>query len=295
MSVQSNPRVAVLGCGLMGSAIARALSAAGHEVVVWNRTPDKARALIAPGVHVAASPMAAVESTPLVINTLLDYGTFRAVIEGVELGHTTVVNLSTGSPEQAVEVDTLLTARGATYLDGAILAYPEDIGSPDCLIVYSGPKATFHEWEDTLIALGGAARHVTEEIGGANVIDVGLAGAFFLAAQLAFIESATYARHNGVSGRSLRELTTSVLRSLEEQVNRALEDFDSGAYETDQATIDIYAEASRSWNGAVQASGHRAHLLGAATEVLAAAQRAGLGNLGLPAIAKLLGEPSDSR
>ena len=34
--------VTCVGLGLMGSALARALLAAGHEVSVWNRTPEKA-------------------------------------------------------------------------------------------------------------------------------------------------------------------------------------------------------------------------------------------------------------
>jgi len=33
--------VSVIGLGAMGSAIAKAFIASGHDVTVWNRSPDK--------------------------------------------------------------------------------------------------------------------------------------------------------------------------------------------------------------------------------------------------------------
>jgi len=53
-----SPRVAVLGTGKMGSAIARRLFEAGNDVTVWNRTRERAEQL---GVgHVAATPAEAI-------------------------------------------------------------------------------------------------------------------------------------------------------------------------------------------------------------------------------------------
>jgi 3-hydroxyisobutyrate dehydrogenase len=49
-------RVAVVGLGDMGSRIAAQLLSAGHGVVVWNRTPDKAGPLVELGAKHAATP-----------------------------------------------------------------------------------------------------------------------------------------------------------------------------------------------------------------------------------------------
>lgn len=49
-------RVGILGIGSMGRAIALRLLRSGHEVVVWNRTRDKAEALASDGARVAESP-----------------------------------------------------------------------------------------------------------------------------------------------------------------------------------------------------------------------------------------------
>ena len=40
--------VTVIGTGVMGSALARALAGAGHQVTAWNRTRSRALPLLAP-------------------------------------------------------------------------------------------------------------------------------------------------------------------------------------------------------------------------------------------------------
>ena len=65
-------RVAVLGLGAMGSRIAAQLLSAGHEVVVWNRTPAKAEPLVELGAEAAASPAEAARGADLVVTMLAD-------------------------------------------------------------------------------------------------------------------------------------------------------------------------------------------------------------------------------
>jgi 3-hydroxyisobutyrate dehydrogenase-like beta-hydroxyacid dehydrogenase len=48
--------IAVVGLGAMGSRIAARLLDAGHEIVVWNRTAEKAKALVDRGAVLAESP-----------------------------------------------------------------------------------------------------------------------------------------------------------------------------------------------------------------------------------------------
>src|SRR5712692_1429964 len=49
-------KIAFLGLGQMGAPMATRLLQAGHELTVWNRTPNRARALAAGGATVAGSP-----------------------------------------------------------------------------------------------------------------------------------------------------------------------------------------------------------------------------------------------
>ena len=68
--------VSVLGTGIMGAAMARNLAAEGHDVRVWNRTPEKAAGL---GAQVAPTPAEAVRDADVIITMLYDGGTVREV------------------------------------------------------------------------------------------------------------------------------------------------------------------------------------------------------------------------
>jgi 3-hydroxyisobutyrate dehydrogenase len=63
-------RVAVLGTGIMGSAMARNLVRAGLRTTVWDRSPSATAALAAAGAHAAASPEEAVRDARVVITML---------------------------------------------------------------------------------------------------------------------------------------------------------------------------------------------------------------------------------
>jgi 3-hydroxyisobutyrate dehydrogenase-like beta-hydroxyacid dehydrogenase len=48
-------QIGFIGLGHMGSAIAANILAAGHELTVWNRSPDPSQALAQKGAHIALS------------------------------------------------------------------------------------------------------------------------------------------------------------------------------------------------------------------------------------------------
>ena len=78
---QRAERVAVLGTGTMGAPMARNLLKAGFPVRVWNRTPDKARALATEGANLAETPADAVREAAFVITMLTDTAAVLAVME----------------------------------------------------------------------------------------------------------------------------------------------------------------------------------------------------------------------
>lgn len=66
----------------MGAAIAERLLSVGHAVSVWNRSADKAKALVAKGAKVAASPAALASETEMIITILSDGEAIDAVYRG---------------------------------------------------------------------------------------------------------------------------------------------------------------------------------------------------------------------
>src|SRR5436305_12781597 len=101
-------RLAVLGMGRMGHALAERLLGGDHEVTVWNRTPHKADDLVAKGAREGATPAAAAEQTEATFTSLTDDAAVRTVVagqDGVAAGPGDGVprDASTGAPAATAE------------------------------------------------------------------------------------------------------------------------------------------------------------------------------------------------
>src|SRR5689334_17380647 len=86
----------------MGRALAAATLAAGHPTVVWNRTPDKAEALVSRGAKLAPTVVEAVRGASIAVVSMTNYGAVRASVAqlaGWPAG--TLVNLSSGHAAEA--------------------------------------------------------------------------------------------------------------------------------------------------------------------------------------------------
>jgi len=76
------PPLAFIGLGKMGAAMAANLRKAGYPLTVWNRSADKAAPLIAAGARLAVSPGEAARAADIVISSLADDASFKAVVDG---------------------------------------------------------------------------------------------------------------------------------------------------------------------------------------------------------------------
>ena len=163
-------RIAVLGLGRMGSAIARCLSTQGYGPIVWNRSAEKAASFD----RCADSAVTAIEQASLVFISVTDYASTFAVLEPcatLNLEGRTIMQMSSGTPNEARALDAWVRERGGTYLDAAIVSYPHAIGGPQTLIFIAGPQATYDESSDIFRTLGGNSQYVGIAIGAAATLD----------------------------------------------------------------------------------------------------------------------------
>ncbi|MGW4350627.1 NAD(P)-dependent oxidoreductase [Nocardia sp. NPDC004582] len=288
-------RVAIVGCGLMGSALARTFAANDHIVAAWNRTHSRAEALADYGVRAERSIEKAIGTADLVVACTTTYDVLTASIAGCpDWSGKTLVNLTSGTPAEAETMQRWVGDRGGSYLDGSIASYPQDIGSSDAVICYSGPTATWNECRQILGCLAGTTRHISEHVTSANLM-LAWWGSFLTCCLAAYVESAAYAHSEGVSTTELRELTPLVFDLLHHALPEIATALDTGRHETDQATIDTFLDGTRAGLAVMNAAGHDARLLGAALENLTAASEIGLGNLGLSAQVAVLGRRGGDR
>jgi 3-hydroxyisobutyrate dehydrogenase-like beta-hydroxyacid dehydrogenase len=156
--------VAVVGLGGMGNRIARRLLDAGHRVVVWNRTPAKAKELVALGATEAETPADAARRADAVMTMLADPAALWAVVEGddgIAAGanaSTTVIEMSTVGPAAISRLASVLPS-DTELLDAPVLGSLLEVEAGSLVIFVGGPEAPVERWTPVFSALG-TALHV---------------------------------------------------------------------------------------------------------------------------------------
>ncbi|MDJ0464387.1 NAD(P)-binding domain-containing protein [Streptomyces sp. H27-C3] len=231
--------VTVLGLGQMGAALAGAFLTAGHPTTVWNRTPAKAEPLVTRGAVLAATPGEAVTAAGVVVVCVLDYDAVRELLDPVaeSLAGRTVVNLTTGSPEQARETAVWAAGHGFDYLDGAVMTTPPGVGSQASMFLYSGSPATFAVHRETLAALGDPI-DLGEDAGVACLYDISLLGLMWSTLS-GWLHATALAGADGVSAGTFTPVATRWLGTVTHFMTAYAPQVDAGHYPGDDATLDV--------------------------------------------------------
>jgi 3-hydroxyisobutyrate dehydrogenase-like beta-hydroxyacid dehydrogenase len=151
--------VGVVGLGGMGSRIARRLLQAGHEVLVWNRTPERATELVQLGAIQAESPAEVAQRADAVITMVSDPTALWAVVEGsagIAAGaddSVTVLEMSTVGPAAVSRLASLLPEETG-LLDAPVLGSLAEAESGNLKIFVGGPEVLVQRWAPVLSALG---------------------------------------------------------------------------------------------------------------------------------------------
>ena len=168
--------VTMIGLGAMGGALADALMRTGYSITVWNRTPDRALPFLDMGAHRAENISGAFEASPVIVVCVENYDVSKDLIaqESVEehLSGKALIQLSTGTPKEAAEFASRILACGGKYIDGAIMAFPENIGSEEAMFLIAGAEDTYEQCKPILGCLGGDLRYLGPETTAAAVIDL---------------------------------------------------------------------------------------------------------------------------
>ena len=151
--------VAVIGLGAMGARFAGRFLEAGHEVIVWNRTPEKAEELVSRGASAATSPAEAARNAEAVVTVVSDHEALRAVTEGPDgiaagaNASTTVIEMSTVGPRAVRWLETALPP-GVGLLDAPVLGSLSEAERGTLLVFVGGPRRLAERWIPLFGTLG---------------------------------------------------------------------------------------------------------------------------------------------
>jgi 3-hydroxyisobutyrate dehydrogenase-like beta-hydroxyacid dehydrogenase len=153
-------RIGFAGLGAMGAGIARRLLDAGHEVVGWNRTKERARPLLDAGMGWADTPRELAASVDVLFTMLTNTAAIEAIAggdEGVLAGLREAqvwADISTIAPDASVAMAERVRERGAFFLDCPVSGSPATLAAGQMSVMVGGERAAFDRIEHVLHAIG---------------------------------------------------------------------------------------------------------------------------------------------
>jgi 3-hydroxyisobutyrate dehydrogenase-like beta-hydroxyacid dehydrogenase len=152
--------IGVIGLGLMGTALTERFLAHGYRVAVWNRSREKADALVARGALWSENPLAECERVLISLYTTEVVEAVLAQLDaGLRAGHI-LLDTTTGEPEQAAALGARLAARGVRYLDAPISGSSEQTRRGEATVIVGGDRTTFEACADLWRVMGAKTFHV---------------------------------------------------------------------------------------------------------------------------------------
>lgn len=202
--------VGFVGLGAMGRPMVRRLLDAGIDVLGYNRTRERARALVDAGLRLAESPRAVAEATDVIFTMVTDTPALEAVtrgpdgiVAGLRRG-AVIVEMSTASPEGVRALGAEAAARDASVLDAPVSGSPVTIEAGQLSFMVGGDAAVLERVRPYLLAIGPTVTHVG---------DLGLAKAMKIATNLnlsvqmiAFSEAVLLAERAGIAREAAVEV-----------------------------------------------------------------------------------------
>ncbi|MBN6039044.1 NAD(P)-dependent oxidoreductase [Amycolatopsis sp. 195334CR] len=229
--------ITVIGLGNLGRALAHTLLRDGHPTTVWNRSPHKAEALVAQGATSTTTAAEAIAAGDLVLIALLDPTAARKVLTeaGDAVRGRTLVNLTSGGPDDARELATWAAEHDGEYLHGAVYAVPQTIGTAEASINYSGSEAAHHRWQSQLDLLG-RSTFLGTDAGRASGYDVAiLAGMYGTIG--GFLHAAAMAQAAGISAADLTPKLLSWLTDMFPALSTFAREIDDKEYSTEESSL----------------------------------------------------------
>jgi 3-hydroxyisobutyrate dehydrogenase-like beta-hydroxyacid dehydrogenase len=290
MNAVERTDVTVIGAGLMGAAITKALLRSGRSVTVWNRSLERATALEADGAVVEERSAHALRASPVAIVVIMGYDNVKALLAEASAidERPDVVQLSTGTAHDARHLHDWCQTVDLRLLDGAIFGFPSQIGKADAGVMYSGSPEVYDTHRSTLTAIAGASRFLGPDPGLANALEASMltvAGSAIFSS----MEALSVGIAQGLPVQLVAEVIVGALRTAPHLVEGLLRDFEiDGDHPTVEATIDTWKQGTGHMYESARQAGLPGVFADACRRLVDASSASGRGGQGVTAVVPTL-------
>ena len=209
-------KVGFIGLGNMGSAMARNLIKAGHDLTVYNRTQSRAAPFASLGARIAETPSEAAADAEVLITMLADDAAVEAVIlapgnaiQALPAGavHISMSTISVALSRRLAEAH---RERKQNYVAATVFGRPDVAAAGKLWVVAGGPSEPIERCQLLFDAIGQKTFMAGEEAHAANVIK--LAGNFVITTVIeSLAEAFAFGRKSGVDPHTFLDILTNSL------------------------------------------------------------------------------------
>ncbi|XP_035232967.1 putative oxidoreductase GLYR1 homolog [Stegodyphus dumicola] len=176
----TDKKIGFLGLGKIGQGIVRNLLHSGHQVTVWNRTPEKVDHFVRAGAHRGMTPTDVVTASDITFCCVSD----PKAVKGIVLGNCGVVKalkscdgksyveMTSIDPDTSRDIAEAITSNGGKYLEAPIIGSKTDAEEGTLFILAAGDRSLFTECETCFRAMGCHAYFVSHEIPNGSKINL---------------------------------------------------------------------------------------------------------------------------
>jgi 3-hydroxyisobutyrate dehydrogenase len=139
---------------------------AGHELTVWNLTPEPTKTLVASGAKPAATPREAAEGTEFIVTMVTNDDASRQVwldaVDGALLGMRSgaiAIDSSTLTPAWVRELASVMSKVGVMLLDAMVSGSTPQAERAELVFLVGGDANSLQRAEPVLKTLGSTIRH----------------------------------------------------------------------------------------------------------------------------------------
>ena len=203
-------RVGFVGLGLMGGRMAANLLKKGHELTVWNRTPERAEMLVKAGARVARTPRELAEQSEIVVSCVSDPNAVGRVMfadDGIRPAARDgfrYIECSTISPGLARRTAESLRAAGADSLEAPVTGSKVGAEQGTLIFMSGGRRETHDELEPLLLQMGSRVIYCGETGSASTVKLIGNSLITFMLSGLC--EGLVAAKKAGIAPETLLEV-----------------------------------------------------------------------------------------
>jgi 3-hydroxyisobutyrate dehydrogenase len=268
-------RIAVLGMGTMGSALAEGLLQAGHEVVVYNRTAAKTAPLLALGASAAATAAEALAATQAAIFVLPDAQSLRELLLAdatrAQLAGRRLLNVATTKPEEILAIAQDVAAHGGHLAEVSIMVGADALRARQGQFILGSAAADTDFWT-ALLASVGERVDVAGEVGDASKAETPI-----LLASMFGVVTAAYAAAAAIKLNIPRTISEHYIPMAVPGSEYLLPNLLSRNYDACMASVDNFAVVSATAINTARTLGLPEQVLADMGALFSAAQHRGQG------------------